>query len=192
MSDWTQRLTNNLEPILRQEDPRPHISAYHDMPYAIFQYPAEAEFLVRAEVDLLQTRLNQAGKNVTVISLSECLFAALEAEGLSPEDLVEAERSVGLDATVRTVHEILSDYQPLDETIAARMPEQSDPLSDVVLIVRAGALFGVYRTFALPEQIKGRASVPSILFYPGDREGAAGLRFMGVLEAEHNYRARIF
>ena len=27
---------------------------------------------------------------------------------------------------------------------------------------------------------------------PGDLDGAAGLRFMGVLDAEHNYRPKIF
>jgi hypothetical protein len=34
--------------------------------------------------------------------------------------------------------------------------------------------------------------VPTILFYPGDLDGASGLRFMGVLDAEHNYRPKIF
>ena len=38
MSDWKQRLTHALEPILRETDPRPKISAYHNMPYAIFLY----------------------------------------------------------------------------------------------------------------------------------------------------------
>jgi hypothetical protein len=40
MSDWRERLTADLEPKLRVPDPRPLISAYHDMPYAIFRYPA--------------------------------------------------------------------------------------------------------------------------------------------------------
>jgi hypothetical protein len=34
--------------------------------------------------------------------------------------------------------------------------------------------------------------IPAVLFYPGELEGAAGLRFMGVLDAEHNYRPKIF
>ena len=37
-----------------------------------------------------------------------------------------------------------------------------------------------------------RVHVPTVLFYPGDLDGAAGLRFMGVLDAEHNYRPKIF
>jgi hypothetical protein len=50
MSDWRERLTGNLEPKLRAPDPRPLISAYQNMPYAIFRYPPEEEFAVRSEV----------------------------------------------------------------------------------------------------------------------------------------------
>jgi hypothetical protein len=192
MPDWRERLTQQLEPLLKQADPRRQISAYHDMPYAIFRYPPEEEFAVRQQVSLLRTRLEQIGKRVTTISLAECLNEALEAEGMGPEALVDAEKSVGLEATVETIFQILSEYQPLDELVARRIPEDADPQRDLVFIVRAGALFPMYRTSALLEQLKGKVHVPSVLFYPGELDGAAGLRFMGVLDAEHNYRPKIF
>ena len=119
MNEWKQRLTDRLEPALRQPDPRPHVSAYHDMPYAIFRYPPEDEFALRREVGLLRTRLEQAGKRVTVISLAECMQDVLAAEGLGPEALAAAERSVGLAPTIETVAQVLSDYQPLDDLVAA-------------------------------------------------------------------------
>src|SRR4051812_25247257 len=109
--DWKARLTQKLEPALRQPDPRPQISAYHDMPYAIFRYSPEDEFAVRKEIALLRTRLEQAGKRVTTISLAECLRDGLEAEGLDTESLADAERTAGLDATIETLHEILSTYR---------------------------------------------------------------------------------
>jgi hypothetical protein len=192
MPDWKDRLTQRLEPLLKQPDPRQQISAYHDMPYAIFRYPPEEEFAVRQQVSLLRTRLEQIGKRVTSISLAECLNEALEAEGMGPEALVDAEKSVGLEATVETIFQILSEYQPLDELVARRIPEDADPRRDLVFIVRAGALFPMYRTSALLEQLKGKVHVPAVLFYPGELDGAAGLRFMGVLDAEHNYRPKIF
>lgn len=192
MSDWRFRLTEDLEPILRATDPRPGLSAYHDMPYAIFWYPPEAEFALRQELTKLETRLMQAGKRVTRISLAECMATALADEGLTAEALADAEVSVGLQATVETVHQVLSEYQPLDELVAARIPQDPDPLRDVVFMVRAGALFPIYRTSSLVEQLKGKVHVPAVLFYPGELDGAVGLRFMGVLDAEHNYRPRIF
>jgi hypothetical protein len=66
---------------------------------------------------LLRTRLEQIGKRGTVISLAERLNAVLEAEDMGPEALVEAEKAAGLEATVETMFQILSDYQPLDVTV---------------------------------------------------------------------------
>jgi hypothetical protein len=120
------------------------------------------------------------------------MHAALKAEGLGTEALVDAEKSVGVEATVETIHQVLSTYRPLDGLVAAHIPADADPLRDVVFIVRAGALFPVYRTSSLLEQLKGKVHVPAVLFYPGVLDGAAGLRFMGVLDAEHNYRPKIF
>ncbi len=192
MTDWKARLTIKLEPVLRSPDPRRNISAYHDMPYAIFLYPPEEEFNVRQEFALLRTRLEQAGKRVTTISLAECLHTALEIEGMGTEALVDTEKSVGLEPTIETIHQILSEYQPLDALVAKRIPKDADPLRDVVFIVRVGALFPIYRTSSLLEQLKGKVHVPAVLCYPGELDGAAGLRFMGVLDAEHNYRPKIF
>lgn len=191
MSDWKQRLTGNLEPALRQKDPRPHISAYHDMPFAMFQYRETEELALRQELKLLNTRLEAAGKRVTVVSLAECLAEALERQGLDPGAVAEAERAVGLEATAETVHQVLAELEPLDWIVAARIPD-GDPTRDVVFLVRAGALFPVFRTSSLLEHLMGKVQLPVILFYPGSRDGAAGLRFMSVLDPEHNYRARIF
>jgi hypothetical protein len=185
-----ERIAKDLEPILALPDPRPKISAYHDMPYAIFRYDPAEEFALRAQVGLLQTRLEQRGKRVTRISLAECLDVAMRSQR-PLEEWFAAEREMGTDTVVDTVHAVLAEYTPLVDLVAERMPANPDPLHDIVVLLRTGALFPVYRTFSLLEQLKGRVSVPTVLFYPGDLEGASGLRFMGVLEAEHNYRPKI-
>ena len=64
MSDLEQRIRQSLEPILELPDPRQRISAYHDMPYALFRYDPDAEFELRSQVTLLATRLSQKGKRV--------------------------------------------------------------------------------------------------------------------------------
>ena len=191
MSDLEHRLRQSLEPVLGLPDPRQRISAYHDMPYALFRYDPEDEFDLRKQATLLETRLSQKGKRVRRISLAECLDEAMRSQR-PLEEWFTAEREQGVETIVETVHSVLSEYSPLVDLVAARMPEDPDPLRDVVFIMRTGALFPVYRTFSLLEQLKGRVHVPTILFYPGDLDGAAGLRFMGVLEPEHNYRPKIF
>jgi hypothetical protein len=192
LSDFADRLRKHLEPVLSLADPREKISAYHDMPYAIFRYDPEEELLLRRELSFLQTRLvNNRGKRITRISLAECLDAALKSEA-TLEEWFENERMFGVEKMVEDVHKLLADRTPLVELVAERLPADPDPRKDVVFIVRTGALFPVYRTFSLLEQLKGRVAVPMVLFYPGDLDGAAGLRFMGVLDAEHNYRPKIF
>ena len=192
MKDLERRLREGLEPVLSLPDPRQQLSAYHDMPYALFRYSPEDEFELRQEVRLLETRLGQRGKRVHRISLAECLDEAMRSQR-PLEEWFEVEREQGTATVVETVHAVLSEYAPLVDLVAARMPDAApDPLRDVVFILRTGALFPVYRTFSLLEQLKGRVEVPTVLFYPGELDGAAGLRFMGVLDAEHNYRPKIF
>lgn len=191
MSEFDQRLKDSLEPVLERQDPRAGISAYHDMPYALFRYDPTEEFELRKQVTLLETRLSQKGKQIIRISLAECLTEAMQSQ-CSMEEWFAAERAQGTAAVVDTVHAVLADYRPLVELVAARMPAHPDPLRDIVFIVRTAALFPVYRTFSLLEQLQGRVRVPTILFYPGHLDGTSGLRFMGVLEAEHNYRPKIF
>ena len=187
-----ERLKGDLEPILELPDPRPTISAYHDMPFAIFVYPSRDEFVMRDQVRQLRARLMLKGKRITMISLADCLHQALEAEGLGAGGLAEAERNSDLPAAVDTAFNILSDLQPLDQLVAAQVPGDADPTRDLVFMVRAGALFPLYRTSALLEQLKGKVAVPMVLFYPGLLIPPTGLKFMEELDAEHNYRPRIF
>jgi hypothetical protein len=191
MSDLLPRIKFSLEPILALTDPRQRLSAYHDMPYAIFRYEPEEEFELRKQLTLLETRLAQKGKRVGRISLAQRLDKAMRSQR-PLEDWFAAEREQGTDTIVETVHAVLSEYASLVDLVAAQMPDDPNPLRDIVFIVRTGALFPVYRTFSLLDQLKGRVTVPTVLFYPGDLDGAAGLRFMGVLAAEHNYRPKIF
>ena len=124
MSDFGARLRNNLEPVLAMADPREKISAYHDMPYAIFHYDPEQELPLRREVSSLQTRLENKGKRITRISLAECLEAALKSEA-TLEEWFENERTFGAEKAIEDVHKLLADRVPLVDLVADRMPARS-------------------------------------------------------------------
>ena len=94
MSDLEQRLKQSLEPVLEMADPRQRISAYHDMPYALFRYDPEEEFELRKQVTLLETRLTQKGKRIRRISLAECLDEAMRSQR-PLEEWFAAEREQG-------------------------------------------------------------------------------------------------
>src|SRR5215217_1454990 len=102
------RLTDDLEPVLSLRDPREKLSAYHDMPYAIFRYDPAEEFELRRQVRLLETRLTQKGKRVRRISLAECLDEAMRSQR-SLSEWFAVEREVGTETVVETVHAVLSE-----------------------------------------------------------------------------------
>jgi hypothetical protein len=161
------------------------------MPYALFRYDPEDEFELRQQVTLLETRLSQKGKRITRISLAECLDEAMRSQR-PLEAWFAAEREQGTETLVDTVHAILSDDSLLIHLVTNRLPPEADPLRDIVFFTRAGALFPVYRCHTLLEQLHGQLRVPAVLFYPGTLDGAVGLKFMGVVDADPNYRPKIY
>ena len=98
----------------------------------------------------------QDGKRVTRISLAECLDEAMRSQ--QPlEEWFEAEREMGTQTVVETIHNVLSDYAPLVDLVAERLPGRPRTrCATSCCIMRTGALFPVYRTFSLLEQLKGR------------------------------------
>src|ERR1041384_6450726 len=130
MSDMVERITTVLEPILGDADPRRALSAYHDMPYALFQYAASEEFELRRQVTQLETRLINRGKRVHRISLAECLDQAMRSQHALADWFV-MEREQGTATSIDTVHNLLAEDVPLSSLVAARMPPDADPLQDL-------------------------------------------------------------
>lgn len=93
---------------------------------------------------------------------------------------------------VDTIHNILAqdDQAPLHQLVMEHL-NGMDPQNEIAVLTRAGALFPVFRTSALLENIKG-VQVPTILCYPGRLHGAKGLSFMDEFEPDTNYRPRIY
>jgi len=194
MSSLQGRL-ERLESDLLADPPR--MSAYHDLPFAIFRYDPTAEFEARKQIRLLATRLQNAGKRVDVISVARLLWTAIhETEGI--EAIAEEEQQFGFARAQETVATLLSDdaFMPLPEAIERRM-RGMDPAVDVVLLVRMAALGpAIYRAAKLLDAMHGRTLVPIIVFYPGTLEGESSLRYMDLSEREqtgaYNYRVKIY
>src|SRR6266851_8282776 len=102
MSDLESRIKQVLEPVLELPDPRERISAYHDMPYALFRYEPGEEFELRKQVTMLETRLTQKGKRIRRILLAECLDEAMRSQR-PLEEWFTAEREQGVETIVATV-----------------------------------------------------------------------------------------
>ena len=171
------------------------ISVYHDLPFAILRYDPHDEWSLRREARLMATRLQEAGREVHTISMSELLWEAIEkSEGL--EAVVELERGRGYLEAQQQVTTYLSDrdWCPLAELLSERL-EEHDPEKSIAFLTRLAAMApGMYHMSKLLDQMQDKTRVTTIMFYPGSIEGTTGLRFMDLKDREAlgNYRVKIY
>ena len=196
MKEWQRCLQQQLEPVLTASDSGAGLSTYTDMPFGIFLYPPEDEWELRAELRDLTIRLENAGKTVQRLSLAALLEQAIKAAGLSLEEIAEAEASLGPELVRDTLRDVLSGKAagavPLDELVAQAVDTSKPTSSHLIFLERVGVLFDLHRPSALLENLRNRVLHPVVLFYPGQRDGPAGLRFMDKADADHNYRPKLF
>jgi hypothetical protein len=194
--EWQRCLQQQLEPVLTAADSGVGLSTYTDMPFGIFLYPPEDEWELRQSLRDLVVRLENAGKTVQRLSMAVLLEQSIEAAGLSLEEIAQGEADLGITMVRDTIRDVLSGKAagstPLDQLVAEAVDASRPTTSHIVFLERVGALFGLHRPSALLENLHHKVSHPVVLFYPGQRDGPAGLRFMDEVEADHNYRPKLF
>jgi hypothetical protein len=190
---------------LVQED-GPRISTMRNYRFAILCYDPVDEFQLRKEVGVLSDELRGSGWFVLSINLQKLLLDRIRAEG---EEFVEkvirmekALRNNGAERGLQFLKDrigpliegpsgIAADCSKIISEFADRHPDKID--RTLALIGRAGALYPFYRSSALLKHLDGNTrQVPVVLLYPGARSGHTGLSFMGVLNADSDYRPRIY
>lgn len=192
MSSLNERIKLLEEDLI--SDP-PRISVYHDLPFAIFRYNPDEEWTLRREARLLATRLGEAGKKTCILQMSDFLWKAIQdSEGL--DAIIELERERGFLAAQEQVTTYLSDrdWCPLADLIAEHL-RSLDASFKVVFLMRAASMApGIYHMSKLLDQMQGKTSLHTILFYPGSLEGTTGLTFMSLKDRDAlgNYRVKIY
>jgi hypothetical protein len=163
-------------------------------PYLLYVYEPEAELAVRQEMRDLVAYLKAHGADVTAVSLADLFWQAVDESGFY-EQIVELERENPADSwALQKVHETLHEILVSSPTLADRVIAALDGTPDgcAVILYRAGAVYPVFRTSALLDDLRDRLRRPVLLLYPGHVVEPYGLRFMGLCEPTHGYRAKIF
>lgn len=190
--------------LINQDGPR--ISTMRNYRFAIVQYEPKDEFRLRDEVRRLSRDLVDNGWMVLPINLQSLLFSRVRAQGEEWSSRVsEMERRMAGMEPERGLNYVKSKLTPLIEgpdgiaadcsrIICQFADAHPDKVERTVAVVgRAGALYPFFRSSALLRHIDGRTrNVPVVLLYPGERRGATGLSFMGMLEPDNDYRPRIY
>lgn len=188
------------------QDDGPRISTMRNYRFAILCYDPTQEFQLRREVSRLSDDLRDSGWFVLSINLQKLLLDRIRGEGEEwAESVIRMEQALQKAGPERGLQYLKDRVGPLiegPEGIAADCsriicdftkdnPDKRD--RTVAMIGRAGALYPFYRSSALLKHLDGNTdNVPVVLLYPGERQGATGLSFMGVLNADSDYRPRIY
>jgi hypothetical protein len=184
----------------------PRISTMRNYRFAILRYAPSDEFKLRGEVRRLSTDLIANGWVVLSISLQRLLFDRIRAQGGDwIERVIERERSTAAQGRERGLSYLKTKLGPLIEGPAGISADCSRIVQDfaqaypdriertLALIGRAGSLYPFFRSSALLRHLDGKTgNVPVVLLYPGNRVGLTGLSFMGQLNADSDYRPRIY
>jgi bacteriophage exclusion system BrxB-like protein len=174
------------------------ISAYHDLPFAIFRYDPEEEFDMRKHLRLIGFGLEQRhNKRVRFISLARLVWKIVsEQQGL--EYLYKVEQTRGFRAAQDHIHSLLSSphFRPIADELLGNV-EGLNPDKNIVFLVRAGGFApGIYRCSVLLDEMHRRTMVPIVFFYPGTAEHATDLSFYNLPAAGglgvYNYRVKVY
>jgi hypothetical protein len=163
-------------------------------PYALYVYEPDQELAARREVGDLAAYLNANGIDVAAISLAELFWQVVDHSGFY-DSMVETEKANPGDPwALEQVHSSLQEILTEEPSLAGRViaAVDSKPEKCAVILYRAGALYPVFRTSALLDDLRDQVKRPVVLLYPGHVVDPYGLKFMGKCEPIHGYRAKIF
>jgi hypothetical protein len=117
----------------------------------------------------------------------------VDESGFFDQIVAEEQRRPG-DAAVlaemmTSISQILQGPPSLADRVLRKIGDT--PERSATFLYRAGALYPVFRTSALLDDLRERLLQPVVLLYPGRVVGLYGLSFMSRCEPAHGYRATI-
>lgn len=185
----------------------PCISTNRNYPFALFHYPPHEEFKMRSKlVELLDT-LRSKGWTILNVDLFSTLIEYLGKQegGELIEALVQEEKlqynanrknhSMPLNVLQNSLDVLLKDPVEYPKVVFEKIMEKTehtDETKTVIFLSRIGALYPFYRTSSLLRYLDKGIRVPTIVLYPGERTEQYYLSFMGEMDADRDYRPRIY
>ncbi|MBF0231919.1 MAG: DUF1788 domain-containing protein [Desulfamplus sp.] len=185
----------------------PCISTNRNYPFALFQYLPHEEFKMRARlIELLDTLRNKGWVILNVDLFSVFIdYLDKQEEGELIDALIEEEKlqyresrgdySMPLNVLSNILDTFLKNPEEYPKTVFDTIMEKtanSDPVKTVIFLSRIGGLYPFYRTSSLLRYLDQGIQVPTIVLYPGERTEQHYLSFMGEMDADRDYRPRIY
>jgi CHAD domain-containing protein len=156
--------------------------------YLIFE--PERMLEVKRSLKKWRSRLELDGWNVHTLSMAKAVRDALQNHPLR-EWWLEADQDDPFD--FEQINDTLSEALGSRKTLDQRILDLQEALGDVqdalLLITDLEAIHPYTRIGAIESRLQGQFDVPTVIFYPGDRNGEYTLSFLGIYPEDGNYRS---
>lgn len=185
----------------------PSISTNRNYPFAIFHYGPDEEFKMRAKLVELLELLRSKGWNILNVDLFSTLldYLAEQEEGELVDALIQEEKlqfqmskndfTISLSVLHNALDGIFKEKTEYPQRVLQKIKDVADgcdELHTVIFLSRIGGLYPFYRTSSLLRFLDNGINVPTIVLYPGERTDQYYLSFMGEMDADRDYRPRIY
>ncbi|MCM1987073.1 DUF1788 domain-containing protein [Methanococcoides seepicolus] len=156
----------------------------NEIPFWIFDYPADKELLVRNTVDKIVTGLDKESITVLNIDMYDTCLEILEQ--IPEEKIIALEKKKGSDALLKKLKLMLKP-DVLRNSIMAKVEGAKDP--DIIFLTGAGKAWPMIRSHSILNNLQPVFdNTPLVLFYPGEYS-EFDLSLFGKLNAKNYYRA---
>ncbi len=156
----------------------------NEIPFWIFDYPADKELLMRITIDKIVTGLDKESITVLNIDLYDTCLEILQQ--IPEEKIIALEKKKGSGALLKKLKLMLKP-DVLRNVIMKKVADAGD--SDIVFLTGAGKAWPMMRSHSILNNLQPVFDkIPLVLFYPGEYS-EFDLSLFGKLSAKNYYRA---
>ena len=135
----------------------------NEVPYYIFDYPAEKELLLRESLNRLIRNLKIQNVKILQLNLFEIATDLIQAK-IPTQKVIDFERKHGSDKLLEKLRPVLKGSS-ITKKIASEV-EDSD--CDVIFLVGVGTVWPLLRSHSVLNNLQSELSnQPVVMFYPG-------------------------
>ena len=160
----------------------------NEIPFYIFDYDPQDEFLVREHVKSLKEKINSSNDGIKIkeIDLFDILINCLRDKGYLEKSL-DLEKRYGSEKFIDTIKNSLG-LKTENNIFIRKIVEQVEP-NDVIFITGVGKIYPILRSHKLLNNLFPHITQNSlVLFFPGSYSGY-GLDLFNEIKGDNYYRA---
>jgi hypothetical protein len=164
------------------------LSAGGDDPFYYFVFPPSKAQDVRRNLPAWRGKLQHAGWNVQTVSFADLIWKLVDESGRW-DTWLEAEADFAPADITRSIRDVVSKPDGLIARVRD-IVSHSEP-QRLVLFTDTETLNPFFRVRGLENELHDQVKSPTVILYPGGREGQYGLRYLGLYDNDPNYRATV-